>query len=84
MLALQHASRVLHSVMHHITPAASVLSSCTAGYYLLLQVLSYHVIPSAAIPSSKLADGEKLTTALAGAVPVVVKVRQLDKSFEIL
>jgi uncharacterized surface protein with fasciclin (FAS1) repeats len=40
----------------------------------LLQVLSYHVIPSGAVLSSALKNGEELTTALADAKPLKVKL----------
>ncbi|KAF8059439.1 hypothetical protein HT031_005244 [Scenedesmus sp. PABB004] len=58
------------------TPAALL-----ANRTLLLQaralacVLSYHVIRSAALTSAQLTDGMTLTTALAGAAPLVVQAR---------
>jgi uncharacterized surface protein with fasciclin (FAS1) repeats len=36
------------------------------------QVLQYHIIPSAALKAKQLRNGQQLTTALAGAAPLVV------------
>ncbi|WIA36151.1 hypothetical protein OEZ86_007497 [Tetradesmus obliquus] len=41
----------------------------------LVKVLSYHVIPSAAVLSSQLTDGQQLTTALSGAAPLTVSLQ---------
>jgi uncharacterized surface protein with fasciclin (FAS1) repeats len=38
-------------------------------------VLSYHVIPSGAVLSSQLQDGQQVTTALSGAAPLTVKLQ---------
>lgn len=40
----------------------------------MLQVVSYHVIPSGAFLSSRLTEGQLLQTALAGAPPLAVIV----------
>jgi uncharacterized surface protein with fasciclin (FAS1) repeats len=45
----------------------------------LIKVLSYHVIPSGAILSTGLKNGQKLTTALAGAAPLTVQLRSGKK-----
>lgn len=37
-----------------------------------MQVLSYHVVPSAAVLSTALKNGQQLTTALTGATPLTV------------
>uniref|UniRef100_A0A383WMA0 FAS1 domain-containing protein n=1 Tax=Tetradesmus obliquus TaxID=3088 RepID=A0A383WMA0_TETOB len=47
----------------------------------LVQVLSYHVIPSAAVLSSQLTDGQNLTTALAGAAPLRVRIADGNVTF---
>lgn len=39
-----------------------------------MQVLSYHVIPTAAVRSSALRDGQNVTTALTGADPLTVSI----------
>lgn len=46
------------------------------------QVLSYHVIPAGAVLSSQLTDGQQLTTALAGAAPLVVKLKDSKVGFQ--
>lgn len=48
----------------------------------MLQVLSYHVIPGAAVLSSQLTDGQKVPTALRGAEPLVVRLRCNKIDFE--
>jgi hypothetical protein len=48
---------------------------------LFVQVLSYHVIPSAAVLSSQLSDGMNVTTALAGAAPLRVRIANGNVTF---
>jgi hypothetical protein len=48
---------------------------------LPLQVLSYHVIPSAAVLSSQLRDGQNVTTALAAAAPLRVRIANGNVTF---
>ncbi|WIA15970.1 hypothetical protein OEZ85_012711 [Tetradesmus obliquus] len=48
----------------------------------LRAVLSYHVIPGAAVLSSQLTDGQKVPTALRGAEPLVVRLRCNKIDFE--
>jgi uncharacterized surface protein with fasciclin (FAS1) repeats len=45
------------------------------AFVMCLQVLSYHVIPGAAVLSSQLQVGQEVTTALDGAAPLVVRLR---------
>lgn len=47
-----------------------------------MQVLSYHVIPDAAVLSSNLTDGQQVTTALRGADPLNVSVTGGNVVFE--
>jgi hypothetical protein len=47
----------------------------------LLQVLSYHVIPSAAVLSSQLSDGQTVTTALADSTPLTVSLTNGSVTF---
>lgn len=56
----------------NITPAALLQPAYNAT---LLKVLSYHVIPAAAVNSSSLTNGENFTTALVGAEPLTVKLQ---------
>lgn len=46
----------------------------------MLQLLSYHVVPSAALRASQLRDGQQLTTLLRGAAPLRVDI---DKDGEV-
>lgn len=46
------------------------------------QVLQYHVIPSGAILSSQLTDGQQVTTTLAGAAPLTVRISNGQVRFE--
>jgi uncharacterized surface protein with fasciclin (FAS1) repeats len=42
---------------------------------LLAQVLQFHIVPTAAVKSSQLKNGQEVKTALAGAAPLKVKVK---------
>eukprot|EP00775_Hariotina_reticulata_P004170 gene4170-4418_t len=46
----------------------------TASKDTLVKVLSYHVIPSGAVASSALKNGQTVATALAGAAPLKVSI----------
>jgi uncharacterized surface protein with fasciclin (FAS1) repeats len=46
----------------------------TASKDTLVKVLSYHVIPSGAVASSALKNGQMVPTALAGATPLKVSI----------
>jgi hypothetical protein len=74
----------LHMQRHAAQPLSSLLT------YLLhvttpplppLQVLSCHVIPSAAVLSSQLSDGQTVTTALADSAPLTVSLTNGSVTF---
>jgi uncharacterized surface protein with fasciclin (FAS1) repeats len=65
---MAHLSRILLLSTH----------SCTH----VLQVLSYHVIPSGAVLSSQLQNGQQVPTALAGAGPLTVSLQGGSVSFQ--
>nr|QYF06643.1 CvacAstaP1 [Scenedesmus vacuolatus] len=48
----------------------------------LVEVLSYHVIPSGAVYSSNLTNGQEVPTALAGADPLTVAINNRTVTFE--
>jgi hypothetical protein len=43
-----------------------------------LQLLQHHIVPTAALPSSRLLPGQQLNTALTGAAPLVVRLDDDD------
>nr|BBN91622.1 astaxanthin-binding orange protein of fasciclin family [Scenedesmus sp. Oki-4N] len=49
---------------------------------VLVEVLSYHVIPSGAVLSSQLTDGQEAPTALAEAAPLTVSIANGNVTFE--
>jgi uncharacterized surface protein with fasciclin (FAS1) repeats len=53
-----------------------------ANKQTLVEVLSYHVIPSGAVYSSNLTDGQEVPTALAGADPLTVSINNGTVTFE--
>jgi uncharacterized surface protein with fasciclin (FAS1) repeats len=57
-------------------------SDFTYHPYAAAQVLSYHVIPGAAVLSSQLEDRQNVTTALQDADPLVVRLRCNKVDFE--
>lgn len=64
--------------LHTPAAAAAACLCCTPRLPPSLppQVLQYHVVPGAAVRSTQLKDGQKLTTALTGASPLTVKINK--------
>lgn len=50
----------------------------SVDFMMLLQVLSYHVIPEAALRAADLEDGQNLTTAVEGAKPLELHIEDFD------
>jgi hypothetical protein len=71
--------------IHYSTLNAAVTAAVAAVIFLSLphplQVLSYHVIPSAAVLSTQLVNNQSLPTALAGAAPLRVRIADGNVTF---
>lgn len=67
---------------HDHTVVFRLVTICAGCLLPTLQVLSYHVIPSAAVLSTQLEDGQTVPTALADAAPLNVSISDGEVTFE--